>query len=345
MGDDNWQKLPKFMSFETIDAIVNELVQLQKAQQSVFSVVLHGGEPLLMGPSRLSYLLAALRSALPISYPISLQTNGILISEEFMETCSRYKVSIAVSIDGPSNIHDKYRVGHRDEGTHSRVIEGIKLLQGHKDSAFLNAGLLAVIDPISNPAEIYYFFKKLHAPSVDFLYRDGNHTNLPDGKTSFSSTEYGEWMLGLLKVYLEDEHPLPIRVLDDMLRVILGGQVSKEGIGITDFGILIIDTDGVMMKNDTLKSSYNGADQFSVQTNIKDRGLLQFLGSEEFLAYKKMQRPTASKCMNCEFLNLCGGGMILHRWKEDNGFDNESIYCNDQIHLIQGMRELISTMV
>ncbi len=329
------------MSNETIDALIVELAKLKDHQSSVFSIVLHGGEPLLLGNARLNYLFAALRNVLPFTYPLSIQTNGILICEEFLDICDIYHVSVAVSIDGPEETHNQYRVNHQGKGTFNKVLNGIRHLQNHPKNSFLYTGLLAVIDPSSNPKSIYYFFKELKAPSVDFLYRDGNHTKLPMGKASFISTEYGEWMIGLLKVYFGDPNPMPIRILDDMLKVLLGGNVSKEGLGITDFGILIIDTDGTIMKNDTLKSSFNGADQFDTVINIKDTRLLEFVNSDEFLRYKMMQRPSSAKCQTCPSLNLCGGGMILHRYHDKNGFDNPSVYCNDQLFLIKGIKEML----
>jgi len=342
MGDDNWSRMAKFMSAETIDAISNSLGVLAQKQAIPFSVVLHGGEPFLLGTTKLKSLLSKLRQKLDQRYPISIQTNGVLINNEILDICSEFKTSIAVSIDGPEHVHDQFRVSHKNEGTFKEVIQGFELLKSHPDAAFLNAGLLAVVDPFSDPEEVYSFFKKLGAPSVDFLYRDGNHTNLPFGKTSIKSVEYGSWMSGLLDVYLNDPEPLPIRVLDDMLKALLGGIVSKEGLGVTNFGILIIDTDGTIMKNDTLKSSFNGADKFSEALNIKEPHALDFLHSGEFEAYRQMQKPTSTKCLNCLKLNVCGGGMILHRWKAENEFDNPSVYCADQLHLIGNMEEALA---
>ena len=127
-----------------------------------------------------------------------------------------------------------------------------------------------------------------------------------------------------------------------MLKVLLGGIVSKEGLGVTDFGIIIIDTDGTITKNDTLKSSYNGADRFEKALNIKDGNLLEFLDSHEFQKYREMQRPTSEKCIKCPVLNVCGGGMTLNRWKEENGFDNPSVYCSDQLFLIENMHNKLA---
>lgn len=342
MGDDNWKRMSKFMSAETFQSTIAALAEIRKNQSRIFSVVLHGGEPLLLGVNALHNLFSGLRSVVNYDYPISIQTNGILISAEILDICAAFKVSVAVSIDGPKHIHDKLRVTHNGEGTFDAVLAGIELLRNHSDSTFLNAGLLAVIDPDSDPAEVYNFFKEIHAPSVDFLYKDGNHDRLPDGKMHIESTEYGEWMIGLLNAYLADTDPLPIRVLDDMLKVLLGGIVSKEGLGLTDFGIIIIDTDGTVMKNDTLKSSYNGADKFENAVNVKDGNLIDFLNSYAFAQYREQQRPVNKKCLDCPQLNICGGGMILHRWKAESGFDNPSVYCADQLHLIKGMRDALS---
>lgn len=342
MGDDNWKNLSKFMSDETIDALCSSLKELVENQKKCFSIVLHGGEPFLLGTKKLSHLLRSLRKVLPEHYPISIQTNGILISNGILDICSQYNASVAVSIDGPEHVHNKYRVNHKDAGTFSEVLKGFDILVNHPNSQFLNAGLLAVIDPLSSASEVYNFFKTLSAPSVDFLYKDGNHSKLPINKLSHDSTEYGEWMVELLQAYLADPDPIQIRVLDDMLKVLLGGFVSKEGLGITDFAIVIIDTDGTIMKNDTLKSTYNGADKFQDTYNIKQIKLGNFLKSEEFDIYRKMQRPTNSKCLSCPELQICGGGMILNRWSNENGFNNPSVYCSDQLFLIKNLRKTVA---
>lgn len=342
MGDDNWAMMEKFMSPETITAIASSLGNLALTQSTPFSIVLHGGEPFLLGEKKLEFLLSSLRDSLSDDYPISIQTNGILISDGILDICSKYRANVAVSLDGPEEVNDKYRVSHKDTGTFHQVLKGINKLKGHRDSEFLNAGLLAVIDVESDPKEVYSFFRELGPLSVDFLYKDGNHTTLPIGKKAVDTVEYGKWMAGLLEAYLQDPDPLPIRILDDMLKVLLGGMVSKEGMGITDFGIIIIDTDGTIMKNDTLKSSYNGADRFARPVNIKEGRLMEFLSSDAYQQYRKMQKPSSRQCLDCPVLNICGGGMVLHRWKKENGFDNPSVYCADQMYLIGQMQKIIS---
>lgn len=342
MGDTGWKELPRQISYETINAVTNTLSELSDNQQRPFAVVLHGGEPLLLGFTKLEYLIFSLRDALPDECSVSLQTNGILINKKILDLCSDTRTTISVSLDGPKSIHDKNRVGHTGKGTYDKVLDGLNLLREHKNSDFLFTGLLAVVDPESDPVVIYNYFKALNPPSVDFIYRDGNHSRLPFGKKSLQSTEYGQWITELLDVYLNDPAPIKIRILDDLIKLMLGGKGTKDGVGLTDYGVLIIDTDGAITKNDTLKSSFDGADRFSVNWSVHKHNLTEVISSREFADYHGSQRPSSKICLTCPELNVCGGGMALHRWRDDNGYDNPSVYCADQKYLINHIRKYLS---
>jgi uncharacterized protein len=345
MGDTSWASIPKQMSSETMMAVVKALSDLACAQHRRFAVVLHGGEPLMLGHAKLDFLLTALRKALSADYPCSIQTNGMLITEEILNVCAKHHTSLGVSIDGPRHVHDRYRVDHTGAGTYDKVLEGVARLRNHPNADFLYAGVLAVIDPTSNPHEVYNFFKQIAPPSIDFLYRDGTHSQLPYGKASVQSTEYGLWLTQLLDIYLADPTPIPIRLLDDMLKLLLGGSSIKEGIGGTDFGIVIVDTDSSIRRNDTLKSAFRGADRFAYPWSVHMHRLADITNAPEFITYYAMQRPTAASCLVCPELSVCGGGMPVNRWRDDNGYDNPSVYCADQLLLIGHMRNRLATLL
>ena len=339
MGDTSWQKMPKLMSHSTITATANALHDLYEEQGIGFSIVLHGGEPLLLGASRLSSFLKTLRETLGSGCSLNVQTNGILISDTLLDVCADYDCTLSVSLDGPAQVHDRYRVGHRNQPTHFRVVEGIERLRAHHKGKFLFSGILAVIDPHSNPIEVYDYLKHFNAPSIDFLYRDGNHSSLPPGKSSFSSTEYGLWLSTLFDLYIADSSPPKIRLLDDLAKLILGGQGEKEGVGLTDFGIIVVDTDGTITKNDTLKSTFDGADRYPQHWSVFSSRLSELSASAAFAEAHKLQRPTSPQCLNCPELSVCGGGMPLHRWSEENAYHNPSVYCSDQRLLLSRIRQ------
>jgi uncharacterized protein len=341
MGDESWRSLPKRMAAATQALVAAELGALMRGQGRPFSIVLHGGEPLLLGLPRLESLFTALRKALGDACGISIQTNGVLISNAVLDLCALHDVTLSVSLDGPPAVHDRFRVDLRQRSTQAKVVAGVKRLQAHRDAERLFSGVLCVVDPTSDPEEVYDYFKGLGVPSVDFLYRDGNYTVLPFGKASAASSEYGAWMCRILDRYVADPAPFRSRLLDDMMRLLLGGVGVKEGIGLTDYGILVIDTDGVVKKNDTLKSSPLG-DGFDATWALGRNALADIAASAEFRAYHLAQRPSSPVCLACPQLRVCGGGMVTHRFKDGAGYDNPTVFCADQKLLIARMETLLA---
>lgn len=341
MGDDGWRDQPKLMPDAVLERVADRLrVQLAR-QATPFSVVLHGGEPLLLGGARLERFCAALRGALPHPCGIHVQTNGVLLTDPIIDMLVRYDVGISVSIDGPAAVHDRFRRDHRGRGSSDRVRAGIARVMARDDARPLLAGLLAVIDPASDPAEVYHDLKAIGAPSIDVLPRDGHWDRLPFGKRMSDSVEYGSWLARLLDLYLADGDPPRIRLLDDMLRLLLGGQSQKEGVGSTDYGILVVEPDGRIEKNDTLKVAGAGADRFGRRWSVLEHGVDEILASAEFETYYRQQRPSSPICAACPELGVCGGGMVAHRWSAARGYGNPSIFCADQRHLIARMRAIV----
>ncbi|MGP7795515.1 cyclophane-forming radical SAM/SPASM peptide maturase YhhB [Sphingomonas sp. CLY1604] len=340
MGDQAWRLQPKIMSPETLEVLAQGLAALVADQDAPLSIVFHGGEPLLVGPDRFEAACSTIRRWLPSPVGLHVQTNGLLLSDAVIDVCARHDVGISISIDGPAWMHDRHRPDVRGRASHAAVVASIHRVLSHPTGQDLLSGLLAVVDLEADPAEVYAFFKSVGAPSVDFLYRDGNHDALPFGKSSVVSTEYGDWMVRLLDVYLADPSPIRIRLLDDMLRLILGGRAVKEGVGDEDYGILVVETDGSITKNDTLKSA-DGSDRFTETWTVHD-DLKSIVSSTSFLAYHDSQKPSSPKCLSCPELRVCGGGMPTHRWSARAGLTNPSVFCEDQMRLIQHMRMRIA---
>jgi uncharacterized protein len=333
-GDTNWQRMPKHMSAATVDDVLTQLSALYQHQQRPFAVVLHGGEPLLLPRDILERLLYGLAVRLPGNCSRSIQTNGTLIDDDVLALCARTDTTLSVSIDGPADVHNAFRIAFDGGGTYASAAAGIARIQRHPQAGRLFTGALCVVDPDSDARRVYEFFKSLSVPSVDFLFKDGNHAKLPLGKSAIDSTEYGRWLAEVWDCYISDPNPPRIRILDDLARLLLGGTSIKEGCGQTVFGIAVIDTDGTITKNDTLKSTYDGADRFEKTWSVSTDRLSEIAASPEFVKYSHMQHPTSSICRECPLLSVCGGGMPLSRWHPETGFKNPSVYCADYKLLI-----------
>ncbi len=334
--DTAWRNQPKRMPPAVVATVIDRLVEQADRQRAGFAIVLHGGEPLLLGFGGLATLLRGLRERLsPERHPISIQTNGTLLTRELLDLFSETRTSVSVSIDGPAEVNDLARLNHRQESTYEATMRGIVLLDSCDDRDFLFAGTLSVIQSASDPEIVYRFLKDLGSPSMDFLFQDGNHDRLPPGKAQFESTEYGQWLSGVLDSYLADPSPVPIRVCDDIIKLCLGGESVKEGRGVNPYGILVVETDGEIRKNDTLRASFDGADRFGNPWNVTSTPLSTVLASQEYIAYTSMQIPESDACRDCELLAVCGGGMPLYRWSAERGYDNPSVYCRDHKTMIR----------
>jgi len=339
--DTSYKEQPNNMTFETIKLVSNSLIQQAKQQDIGFAIVIHGGEPLLLGIEKMELLLSKLRNELTKNkFPISIQTNGILINDAYIKLFLEYDVTVSVSIDGTKAINDLSRLDHKNSSSYFKVIKGIEKLQDTKKNIF--TGTLSVIHPQTNPQETYDFFKSLNTLSSNFLMHDGNYDTLPYGKNSFESLEYGTWIKKLIEIYLSDEKPIEIPFIDELIKTILGGNSLKEGIGDELYGIIIIETDGEIRKNDTLRSSYNGADFFEKRPNISNITLNEIVKSSEFKESMSLQSTLPEECKKCNIVNICGGGMPLYRWNKISLYNNPSIYCNDHKLYINYLKEILS---
>ena len=144
---------------------------------------------------------------------------------------------------------------------------------------------------------------------------------------------------------MSDPDPVPIRVLDDLVKLLLGGSATKEGMGQDMNAILIIDTDGTVTKNDTLKSAFDGADRFDESWSVHSHSLQDVARTAAFREYVELQQPSANQCLRCPELSVCGGGMPLYRWSDEQGFDNPSVYCADHLFLISHVRRYLDAHV
>ena len=156
LADTTWKLQPKFMSDETFSRAVSRWKEhLRGKSPNRLHLVLHGGEPLLAGPERLDRWISLARRELsdagvPIS--IGLQTNGLLIGDEFCEVFDRHGAAFGVSIDGVPGKGDLLRVDHAGKPTGERVEERLRWLTSSRWRHTLG-GILSVVNVACDPVE------------------------------------------------------------------------------------------------------------------------------------------------------------------------------------------------
>jgi uncharacterized protein len=125
----------------------------------VVEFVWQGGEPTLLGldlSRRVVGLQKPFRRRKTISK--SLQTNGTLLTAEWRRFLKRHDFMVGNSIDGPKDVHDRYRRDRKRNGTFDRVMQGLRLLQKYE----VDYNVLACVarETAARPLDVYRFLKK-----------------------------------------------------------------------------------------------------------------------------------------------------------------------------------------
>lgn len=107
--------------------MIQELMDLYTTPNKKYGLMLFGGEPLL----HTDVICKILNEYTDRIKDGIIITNGSLLTEDFITELKPFenKVSIQISIDGPKEVHDKYRIDHNGNGTFDRVMLGTELLQ------------------------------------------------------------------------------------------------------------------------------------------------------------------------------------------------------------------------
>jgi uncharacterized protein len=145
------------MSDETLDAYLRQLIAATPGP--AVQVSWQGGEPMLRGLDffRRSVELANRYKRPDQQVMHTIQTNGTLIDDEWAAFFKDNGYLVGLSIDGPRELHDAYRVSKKNEGTFDDVVRGWRCLQAHA----VDVNVLCTIHAANaeHPLEVYRFFR------------------------------------------------------------------------------------------------------------------------------------------------------------------------------------------
>jgi sulfatase maturation enzyme AslB (radical SAM superfamily) len=325
--------MPARMESPVVDAACRAIAtHVESHALNSIDISFHGGEPLLAGVRHFRTILEALHRALPSNVEARLytQTNGALLSREWCALFDEFRVGVGVSIDGPPSINDLHRIDHRGRSSASDVVRGIKILAEYST---IYAGLLAVVDPRSDPLEVYDFLADLAPPMIDFNLPHATHDNPPMRRLPVLDAEYGVWLARVFDRWSPQSVTSPrIRFFDDVVALTIGARGAVESLGLAPVGIVVIESNGAIEGVDTLKSVAPGASELGL--NVFSDSLDDALSHPVITGRHHGILDLSGTCQACTLVDVCGGGLIPHRFKEGKGFRNPSVYCTDLAYLI-----------
>jgi uncharacterized protein len=151
------QKAPK-MSDDVLEEHIRQYIESQDGEEIVFSW--QGGEPTLLGLDFFRSVVELQDKYRPKDQRIEndLQTNGTLLDDDWCRFLRKHRFLVGLSIDGPRELHDRFRVTRDGGPTFDRVFASAKLLRRHG----VKFNTLSVInrENAKHPLAVYRFLSR-----------------------------------------------------------------------------------------------------------------------------------------------------------------------------------------
>lgn len=339
--DRSWRDRPAVMPAEIWRATVDSLRRhVRRHSLPGVRVILHGGEPLLLGAARVGQLAGDLRDALAehCAVEVGMQTNGVLLTDRVMAQLREHRVKVGVSIDGTRADHDRHRVTHAGRGTFDRVAAALDLLR-QPDNRDSYGGLLCTVTAGTDPVATYRTLRGFDPPMINFLLPHANWEH-PPPRPGDSPTPYGDWLVAAFDCWYQDPDPPRVQLFEDVIVLLLGGQGTSELIGLSPAALVVVETDGAIEQVDALKSAYEGA--AATGLDIRRDELDAVLDDPGVVARQIGRAALSDTCLSCPVHRVCGGGHYVHRYRPGAGFRNPSVFCADLQRLIDHIRRKIT---
>jgi uncharacterized protein len=313
---------PKVISRATLDELSRKLIKHVRAYGlKTFSILFHGGEPLLCRKGDLAAFCSSLRQNGELSgchFKFNLTTNGLLVDDEWVDIFKCFQIGVTLSIDGPKKVHDSARVDFEGKGTFDRVIRVIEFLR----SKGIEPGILSVCQPDADPQDVLSLIADdLGFDGFDILFPDASHLDAPKSIAPYYRRLFDLWY----DKY--DAKGIRIRIIDNMLLGLFGGFSESESIGYGPIRRLTVLTDGGMETLDVLRVIGKGFT--ATNLNIHTHDIQEIETDPLWREVLNASLDLAPQCRDCQYKTACGGGHIATRWSPKWRFNGPSVYCED----------------
>ena len=317
---------PGSRSFRMDDELLEKYI-VEHMQACPIPTVLyswHGGEPTLLGLDYFRRIVELQRKhRIPGREIINgIQTNGTLLDEEWCRFLAAEGFYVGLSLDGPSELHDGYRVTRGRKPTHEQVMNAYGLLQRYG----IHCDILCVLHDrnVRHPAEVYGFFRSVavrHLVFLPLVKRSASGGVTPESVSpeafgAFLCAVFDEWIggdIGRIYVQMFEEAARPARGLEHALCVLRRtcGELP------------------VLEHNGDFYSCDHYVDRDHFLGNLREKSLVEMLESPAQRVFGQAKRDTLPRrCRECDVLEFCNGGCPKDRMlKNPDGEEGVNYLC------------------
>jgi len=293
------------MSEEVLDSYLRQTIAAHQVPQ--VTIAWQGGEPTLMG---LDFFRRAVELQDRYRKPgmvieNTLQTNGLLLDDEWCEFLRSRRFLIGLSLDGTREMHDAYRRDYQGNGTFDRVVAAARRLQQYG----VEFNVLATIHAANadHPLKFYRFFRdELRAQYLQLIpivIPHPNSTNSPVTEHSVRPEQYGRFLIGIFDEWVRrDVGRMFVQFFDGVLASYLRGYSTLCVLQPTCGEGMALEHNG------DLYSCDHFVDPPHLLGNLLSTPLVEMVASEQQRAFGRAKSDMLPRyCRECEFLFTCHG--------------------------------------
>ena len=313
------------MTDEMLEQFTREYIEAQTMPQVLFTW--HGGEPLMRSIDFYKKALALQKKyAHGKQIDNVIQTNGTLLTDEWCEFFAKNHWLVGISIDGPQEYHDHYRVTPAGKPSWEKVMQGIQLLKKHR----VEWNAMAVVNAYNaeHPLEFYHFFRDNGCQYLQFTPIVERLTQHEDGRTLASLADDREIPLADASVTPQQWGNFLCTIFDDWVR----HDVGKMFVEIFDCtlanwmgvlpGICAYSKEcghaGVMEHNGDIYSCDHFVFPEYKLGNIREQSLIDMLYGEKQQAFSRLKHTSLPRqCKECDMEFACHGECPKNRFEKD----------------------------
>ena len=305
------------MSLATLEVLVKQTMQ-QGSHHVSFGW--QGGEPTVMG-------LSFFRKAVHYQELYGdgkqvgngLQTNGILLNQDWAQFLGQYNFLVGLSLDGPEHVHDRYRVNKKGKGTWNKVNDKAKMLL---DAGVATNALIVVNDySVNFPEEIYHFHKELGLNYMQFIPCVETDVNNPANAAPFSvsAEQYGTFLNKVFDLWHADitdgAAATSVRYFDSVFHKYVGLSAPDCTLMKACGEYVVVEHNGDVFACDFfVENSWKLG-------NVMTHNLDEMLNSRLQESFGNMKAALPEECKKCQWLHKCQDGCTKDRIRDpqDNG--------------------------
>ena len=323
------------MSDQLLERFVKEYIEAQPTPNVSFTW--HGGESLLRD---VEFYKKALRYqkmyAKGRQVENCIQTNGVLLNDDWCEFFAENNFLVGVSIDGPEHCHDIYRKNKGGKGPFREVMRGIELLKKHG----VEFNTMSVINNYNAryPLEVYCFLKEIGSKYLQFSpvverIAIGEKLSLQTPESERQNVKIAEW-----SVAPEQFGDFYIKIFDEWVKKDVG-ETFVQLFDATLAGFVGVEPGvcyftkrcghaAVMEFNGDVYSCDHFVFPEHRLGNIYQTPFLTMMLSEQQVAFGEKKRMLPTQCLECKFLSVCNGECPKNRFvSTKEGEPNVNYLC------------------